>query len=248
MTILITGGTGNTGLCLAKRLREANHSVLLTSHSRPVPEPFEGVRFDWLDTSTHENPFNAAHDIDSLYIICPQVYDMLGATRPFLDLAVAKGVKRFVLMSGTAMVKGSEAMGKVHEYIVALGVDYCILRPTGFIGKRYNSTTRVPLAILLIMQAELFGTHFLRGIRDENYIASAAKDGRIPLIGVDDIVDVAFDALVDEESHNTEHIIVGPELFSYDEVCFRVLFFRSETAGNTLGRLQLCSVKSSEEG
>lgn len=43
-------------------------------------------------------------------------------------------------------------------------------------------------------------------------------EGRIPFVSADDIADVAFTALVDEESHNTDHLILGPELLSYDEV------------------------------
>ncbi|KAG6865569.1 hypothetical protein C0991_001462 [Blastosporella zonata] len=196
MTILITGGTGNTGMHIAKRLYDAKYPVLLTQHSKPVPPPFTGVQFDWFDETTYENPFTG-HTIESIYIVCPPVYDMLAATRPFIDLCVEKKVKRFVLISGTAVPKGSPIMGKVHEYIVGLKVDYCVLRPTGF--------------------QELFDTAFLTSIRDGNYVASAAKDGREPLVAVDDIATVGFEALTDEKSHNTEHIIVGPELFSYDQ-------------------------------
>ncbi|KAG6833045.1 hypothetical protein H0H87_012056 [Tephrocybe sp. NHM501043] len=197
MTILLIGGTGTTGLPLARRLHEANHPVLLTSRSRPVPEPFKGVRFDWQDPSTYENPFKAAADIDRIYIVCPQVHDMVSATRPFLELAVSKGVKRFVLLSALGSPQGSHTMGQVHEYIINLGVDYCVIRPAWFI--------------------ENFGFHYLHAIRNENIIPSATKNGRIPLVGVDDVVDTAFKALVDEKSPNAEQIVVGPELFSYDE-------------------------------
>ncbi len=37
-------------------------------------------------------------------------------------------------------------------------------------------------------------------------------------MSVDDIVAVAFRALVDEVPHNTDHLILGPDLLSYDEV------------------------------
>jgi festuclavine dehydrogenase len=36
---------------------------------------------------------------------------------------------------------------------------------------------------------------------------------------MDDIVDVALSALLDQKSHNTDHYIVGPQLLSYTEVC-----------------------------
>ncbi|KAJ3511714.1 hypothetical protein NLJ89_g3931 [Agrocybe chaxingu] len=44
------------------------------------------------------------------------------------------------------------------------------------------------------------------------------KDGKIPLVSADDIAQAAFDALFAEKSPNTDYYLVGPELFSYDEV------------------------------
>ena len=48
---------------------------------------------------------------------------------------------------------------------------------------------------------------------------TATEDGCIPFVSTHDIADVAFRALTDEKSHNTEHLIVGPELYTHDEVC-----------------------------
>lgn len=58
----------------------------------------------------------------------------------------------------------------------------------------------------------------IRSIKTEDKIYSATADGRIPWVSVEDIAETAFHALIDEESHNTEHILVGPELHSYDDV------------------------------
>jgi uncharacterized protein YbjT (DUF2867 family) len=49
-------------------------------------------------------------------------------------------------------------------------------------------------------------------------IRSAARDGKIPWVSVDDVAMVAYRALVDEPSHDTEHLVLGPELLSYDDV------------------------------
>ncbi|KAG5640294.1 hypothetical protein DXG03_009357, partial [Asterophora parasitica] len=51
----------------------------------------------------------------------------------------------------------------------------------------------------------------------QGLVASTAGDGKVPFVSSDDIAAVAFRALVDEKSHNTEHIIVGPELHTYGE-------------------------------
>jgi hypothetical protein len=66
--------------------------------------------------------------------------------------------------------------------------------------------------------SENFATQFYASIRDHNEIPTTAGDGRVPLVSADDIAKVAFEALVDKKSHNTDHIIVGPELLTYDEV------------------------------
>ena len=66
---------------------------------------------------------------------------------------------------------------------------------------------------------ENFGEFRLSGIVNDDTVMTATEDGRIPFVSADDIADVAFRALTDKESHNTEHLIVGPELYSHDEVC-----------------------------
>lgn len=60
--------------------------------------------------------------------------------------------------------------------------------------------------------------HHLRSIKEENRIYSASGDGRLPWISAEDIADVALSALLDAKSHNTDHIIVGPALYAYDDV------------------------------
>jgi uncharacterized protein YbjT (DUF2867 family) len=66
-------------------------------------------------------------------------------------------------------------------------------------------------------------------IRNENRIYSAAENGRVPFVSANDVARVAFCALTNQQPHNTDHIILGPELFTYDEVQ-RILF------ENTLSR------------
>ncbi len=58
----------------------------------------------------------------------------------------------------------------------------------------------------------------LHTIRDEDKIFSATGEGKVPFVSVDDIAEAAFRALTDDVSHNTDHLILGPELFSHDDV------------------------------
>lgn len=134
MTILVTGGTGQTGGRVARLLRDANYLVLLAARSK-IPEPFTGVYFNWLEPSSYENPFKADPDIDCVYLIGPHMFDMLDIVKEFVELAISKGIKRFVLVSGSCTPKGVPPLGVVHEYLANRGVDYAVLRPSWFFRK-----------------------------------------------------------------------------------------------------------------
>lgn len=55
-------------------------------------------------------------------------------------------------------------------------------------------------------------------IAADNKIYSAAQDGKIPFVSAEDIAAVASRALTDPVPHNTDHVILGPELLTYDDV------------------------------
>ncbi|KAF9018147.1 NAD(P)-binding protein [Hymenopellis radicata] len=199
MSILLTGGTGKTAIRLARLLQAANKPVILTSRQGVVPEPFTGVKLDWYNPATFGNPWAVDCNIESVYLVAPPgPPDVLTPMKPFIDLAVKKGVKRFVLLSVSTLDAGGPAMGKVHEYLISLGVDYFVIRPSWFF--------------------ENFTTVHLAGIKDKRTIVTASEDGKIGFVSVDDIADLAFDALTRAKSYNTDKILVGPELLSYEDV------------------------------
>jgi festuclavine dehydrogenase len=97
------------------------------------------VNFDWLDPSTFENPFQHkfpdGEKISSAYLVSPPVDDPAPLMIEFIDLAVKKhGVKRFVLLTGSSSDVGGRGVGKVWEHLIELGVEYCVLRATWFMG------------------------------------------------------------------------------------------------------------------
>lgn len=57
-------------------------------------------------------------------------------------------------------------------------------------------------------------------IREKNEIFSSAEDGRVPFVSAEDIARAAFDAFTAAKSPNKDYFLVGPELYSYDEVKF----------------------------
>ncbi len=161
MSILLAGGTGKTGSRLARLFQAANKRVILTSRKGVVPEPFTGVKFDWHDPTTFENLFTVDADIASVYLVAPSgCLELLGPMKPFIDLAVKQGVKRFVILSESTYDAGDPVLGKVHEYLISLGVDYFVIRPTWFIGMHFRSTCFMNNCSWLEMTENFLTLHF----------------------------------------------------------------------------------------
>lgn len=63
-------------------------------------------------------------------------------------------------------------------------------------------------------------------ITQHSSLFTACADGKIPWVSANDIAAVAFRCLTDEKPHNRAYRILGPQLLSYDEVCFSPSLFR----------------------
>lgn len=77
-------------------------------------------------------------------------------------------------------------------------------------------------------------------IKNEGKIYSATQDGKIPFVSAEDIAAVAYRALVDEKPHNTDHVILGPELLSYDDVS-SIDIVLLDIRGDSYSRLHMCA-------
>jgi festuclavine dehydrogenase len=67
---------------------------------------------------------------------------------------------------------------------------------------------------------ENFTRSHVPSIKGQGIIASASEDGLARWISTDDVGAVAFRALTDTSLKNTDHICLGPELLSHDDVGF----------------------------
>ncbi|RXW20213.1 hypothetical protein EST38_g5628 [Candolleomyces aberdarensis] len=212
MTTFITGGASQIGLGLARRLHQADRSILFGSRAGRGTDGFAWVPFDWDDASTFENAFKRQDikPVESVYILPAVAIDPLPKVAPFIDLAIEKGVKRFVVISAADCPKGGPEMGAVHGYLekVVLKkrglIDYVALRPTWFTDN---------------LSREQY-TH----IKEHDEVVTPLHKARVPFIAVEDIAQAAFEAIVHEgvidpeDKANSEPILIGPNLVSYDEV------------------------------
>ena len=137
MTILLTGGTGKTSTRIASLLHPHNIPFLLASRSAPTSAstPYQHVRFDWTDRTTWANVFT--RPIEAVYMMEPQVAQPWIPMISFLDFAISKAVKRFVLCAGTTAEQGKDGMGRVWDAFVERRVEFCVLRPSWFMGMSY---------------------------------------------------------------------------------------------------------------
>lgn len=142
MAIILTGGTGKTGIRIAALLKHANIPFVLTSRKGPAAAPdMPVVLFDWGDSSTFPNPFqhNSSEKVSAIYLVGPQaIANASGSVNSFIDYAVKEhGVRRFIMVGGTLLKKGNHLeMGKVWAHLDEIGVEHAVLRLTWFMGAR----------------------------------------------------------------------------------------------------------------
>ncbi|XXY53620.1 ergot alkaloid biosynthesis protein [Sorangium sp. So ce269] len=195
-TILVTGGTGKTGGRVARRLVELGHAVRVASRSGGAVAGASSVRFDWSDVASHEQ---ALAGVDRVYLMAPvgspDPYPVMAA---FIDRALSSGVRRFVLLSASSLPEGGPAMGMVHRLLRQAAPEWAVLRPTWFMQNFSEQQHRAT-------------------IREEGTVYSATGEGRVPFVDADDIAEVGVRALVDQEAHDTDHVITGPEALTYGQ-------------------------------
>ena len=151
MAIILTGGVGKSTLPIARSLQEAKIKFVIASHrgEAAATSPMVATKFDWLDPSTFENPFQ--HDVldgenvSAVYLVAPE--SLLDPTPPltaFINIAFSKyKVKRFVLLASSLTEAGGEHVGKVWQHLLDIGADYGVLRPTWFMGALWPHTPSV---------------------------------------------------------------------------------------------------------
>ncbi|KOY15120.1 oxidoreductase [Paenibacillus xylanivorans] len=195
---LITGANGKTGSRVAAMLQKQHYPVRLAGRKKPSSSDSADnyVYFDWYDSTTY-GP--ALKNVDHVYLVVP-VMDMNpeAVMIPFIKEALWSGVKRFVLLGSASVDEDGPIFGKVHQSLKELAPEWTVLQPSYFMENFTEGPHRETM--------KQFGK-----------IYSAAGDGKIGFVSADDIAAVAFHALTDIVSHDTAHIITGPETLSYGE-------------------------------
>ncbi|MFV2172676.1 NAD(P)H-binding protein [Actinomadura sp. LOL_016] len=190
MTILITGGTGNTGRPLVETLRARGSDVRVAARG-PGPD---GVPFDWTAPETHARALAGAR---AVYLVPPPLtLDPMPMTGPFLEAARAAGVRRVVMLGSLLVPRGASGAAELGDAVRSFP-EWAELRPSGFMQ---NFTGAHPVA---------------EGIRRHGEIRSATGAGRLGWIDAADIAAVAAEVLSAPGPVAAEHVLTGPESLGY---------------------------------
>ncbi|ALE85705.1 NmrA family NAD(P)-binding protein [Pseudonocardia sp. HH130629-09] len=191
MTVLVTGATGTTGRRVAELLDAAGAGVRRAARST-------SPGFDWLDPATHDAAFDG---VERMYLLPPVATpDPAPVVAPVLERAVRRGLRRVVLLSSSAVGRGTPGPGVVQQVVRDTAPEPCVLRPSWF-------------------AQNLVGEHLAaRGLR-AGEVVTATGDGRVPFVDAADIAAVATALLLDPAPPEHDVVVTGPEALSYDDVC-----------------------------
>lgn len=184
---LVLGGKGKTGRRVSDRLQARGIETRIASRSA-------SPSFDWNDSSNWEAVLDG---VTAAYISYAPDLAIPGATdaiRRFVDLAVSRGVRRLVLLSG----RGEQEAQACERIIQATNAEWTIVRASWF------------------MQNFSEG-EFLAMVQD-GAITLPASDIPEPFIDVNDIADVAVAALTEEGHAYEVYEVTGPRLMTFSEV------------------------------
>lgn len=184
--ILVIGAKGKTGRRLCERLAYAEIPFKAASRSSET-------HFDWNDDLTWEP---ALEGVTGAYITVypdlsfPGVAEQVEA---FAKLAVSKGTKRLVLLSG----RGEEGAQDAEERLRKSGAEWTIVRCSVF--------------------NQNFSDSFADAIR-YGQLSMPVGDIQEPFIDAEDIADVAFAALTENGHTGQAYELTGPRLLTLPEV------------------------------
>ena len=185
-TTLVLGGTGKTGSRVARRLGEMGLAVRIGSRAGGQP-------FDWEDTATWGPVLEGVGSVYVTYqpdLAAPGAVDRVGS---FADLAVRRGVRRLVLLSG----RGEPEAEHGEEAVKQSGAEWTVLRSSFF--------------------AQNFSESFFLGPVLEGELALPVGEVAEPFVDAGDVADVAVAALSEEGHGGETYELTGPRLLTYPE-------------------------------
>lgn len=197
-TILVTGASGTVGRELVSALRH-DGEVVREAQSSMRSSSFPSTnrcRFKFEDPKTWEP---ALIDVDRVFLMRPPaISDIGGVIAPFIHYLKSAPIRQVVVLSVMG-VNPTMPHWQLEREIRKSGLPWTILRPAFFMQN--------------------LQTAYLENIRDRDRIRLPAGNGRTSFIDTRDVAEVALQALIDPQTHNSQaYTLTGGEALSWSQV------------------------------
>lgn len=185
-TTLVIGGTGKTGRRVAERLTAHGLPIRIGSRSGEPP-------FNWEAQATWAPTLRNVGAVYLTYYPDLAVPGAVDAVRSFVELAMASGIRRLVLLSG----RGEEEAQRAEQVLQDSGADWTILRCSWF--------------------SQNFSENYLRDPVVSGEVVLPAGNVGEPFVDADDIAEVAVAALTEGRHVGQLYELTGPRLLTFAE-------------------------------
>ncbi len=212
--ILVTGATGTVGREVVTRLAGAGATVRAAARNPGMLAlPEDSVEILSMDLRDPADLDRAVADVEKIFLLTPLDQTMTEVTALVVDRARAHGVEHIVRLSALGVgyprrITLGTVHGEAERIIRASGIDWTFLRPNAFMQN--------------------FISYWGESIRTRKAFCVPQGQGRVSLIDVRDIAEVAVETLVGAGHRSKAYALTGPAALSNYEV--------AEIFSNNLGR------------
>jgi uncharacterized protein YbjT (DUF2867 family) len=206
--ILITGASGNAGGAVLREVLKNGSGVQAMYRSKEgtakVPHGATAVIADFAD---QQSLSRALEGIDTVYLVCSPVRELVQLESNMIDACREAGVKRIVLNSALGAEDFAKSFPswhrKVEDKLKGSGMDFTILRPNGF------------------MQNLI--AYFAPSIRAQGAFYQSTGNAKVSHIDMRDIA-VAAAKILSSPAHHSGKIyeLNGAEALSYAEIAEKI--------------------------
>lgn len=205
--ILITGASGSVGGAVLKTVVASGAQVSAMYLSEADARGTSTVaRTVIADFANKESLRRAFKDVESLFLVCSPIPQLVEFESNAIEVAKESGVKHLVLNSSQGAGTWMKSFPKWHteaEHVLEQsGVPYSIVRPNSFMQ---NITA-----------------FFAQTIQTQDAFYSSMGKSRASFIDVQDIADVVAARLTSGKPENRAYELNGPEALSYYDVADRI--------------------------
>src|ERR1700757_3599539 len=205
--ILVTGASGTVGREVLREVAKsgAQHRAMYRSAAEAGKAP-AGTEAVVADFAKKETLGLALRGVESVYLVCSPIPDLVQLESDMVDACVDSGVRHVVLNSALGAGDYPKSFPswhrRVEDKLSGSGLDYTILRPNSF------------------MQNIL--TYYAPGIRTQGVFYAAMGNARTSFIDVRDVASVAANTLTSPKHTGKAYELNGPEALTYAEVAAKI--------------------------